>query len=80
MSRRPWGVSRRPWGVDRVHVVKVGSKWRRAGETEVWEVTDLWQYEQGTGRMVLAVTITNWERGDRCMSEARLENTMREVG
>lgn len=68
--------ARRSWDPERRFVVTVGSKWRYVNGT-VWEVSELWRFEQGSGRELLAVTIVRGEA--RRMSQARLVGTFREV-
>lgn len=73
-------MHRRAWDPERRFVVTVGSRWRRDEDSDrrLWHVVELWKFEQGSGRQLLAVTI---ERGSdiRRMSQARLIGTMREV-
>jgi len=70
---------RKAWDPDRRFKVIVGSKWYRVGASrETWEVSELWRFEQGSGRELLAVTLVFGSRTRR-MSEARLVGTMREV-
>jgi hypothetical protein len=72
-------VHRKPWDPDRRFVVTIGSRWKRADEDgRVWTVTDLWHFEQGSGRELLAVTIEH-KKVTRRLSQARLIGTMREL-
>jgi hypothetical protein len=68
----------RQWDPNRRFVVTVSSRWRRDGERDIWEISELWRFERGSGRELLAVTIVCGSRTRR-MSQARLVNTMREV-
>lgn len=73
-------MHRRAWDPNRRFLVTVGSRWKRDGEDGVWTVTELWGFEQGSGRTLHAVTITEQRsRVVRRMSQARLLNTMREL-
>lgn len=74
-------IGRRGWDPDRRFVVTVGSTWHRPQENthELWQVIELWKFEQGHDRELLAVTIRNASGKLRHMSQARLVNSMREV-
>lgn len=74
-------MHRKSWDPERRFVVTVGSRWARGitnAKREVWEVAELWRFEQGSGRELLAVTLVRGSRVRR-MSQARLLNTMSEV-
>jgi hypothetical protein len=73
-------VKRKQWDPNRRFVVTVGSRWKRDDMDlqNVWVVTELWRFEQGSGRELLAVTI-KCGKTERHMSQARLLNVMREV-
>ena len=71
-------MHRREWDPDRRFVVTVNSRWADAKETW-WRVEELWRFEQGSGRELLAVTIWNGRGDRRRLSQARLLGTMREV-
>ncbi len=74
-------MHRKPWDPNRRFVVTIGSLWERR-ETKhpnnKWVVVELWKFEQGSGRELLAVTIEQGKTKRR-MSQARLVNTFREV-
>ena len=66
------------WDPNRRFAVTIGSHWTKESGAEVWEVSELWRFEQGSGRELLAVTLVRGSRSRR-MSQARLIGTMREV-
>jgi len=71
----------RQWDPERRFVVTKGSRWQRDGDLDVWVVSELWRFEQGSGREILAVTLrcVTSTRPGRRMSQSRLVGTMREV-
>lgn len=74
-------VNRHGWDPNRTFLVKVGSMWLRDSEYHIWTVTELWLFEQGSGRELHAVTLTTPTRAGhaRRLSQARVLGTMHEV-
>ena len=72
-------IGRKEWDPNRPFAVTIGSRWRRPDATNrTWVVTDLWRFEQGSGRELLAVTLQEG-KSVRRMSQARLLSVFREV-
>ena len=61
----------REWNPERPYVARLLETWApHARRAERWVVTDLWKFEQGSGREMLAVTIERDGR-ERRMSQSR---------